>query len=62
MPDWEKATDREGYLSKTMKVGDCTITLYRPILDEPTREKREKDITAALALFGREAVKRCSSI
>lgn len=58
MEVWENATDREGYLSKTIKVGSCTVTVYRPILDSPTRAKREKEITTALALFGRE-VKTC---
>ncbi len=59
METWENATDREGYLSKTLKVGSCTVTIYRPILDTHTREKREKEITTALALFGREVVNAC---
>ena len=45
---------REGYRSKTIQMGNCTIELHRPILDPVERKKREDQIINALRGFGKE--------
>lgn len=39
----------EVYLFKTIKDGNTTINIYRPILTEQERKKREKEIMGAVA-------------
>lgn len=37
-----------GYISKTLKYGQVTITVRRPVLDDGEREKRQKQIVSGL--------------
>ena len=44
---------REGYRTKTIKSGNCTIVVHRPILTDKEREKRERIVATALSNFGK---------
>lgn len=44
----------KGYRTKTIKVGNCTIEINRPILTAEERVKREEAVIAALRSFGKE--------
>lgn len=44
---------KEGYRTKTIKCGDCTIVLHRPILSDKEREKRERIVETALTNYGK---------
>lgn len=46
--DWTTSESRPGYQEKTLRHGNATIVVYRPILSPQERETREKAITAAL--------------
>jgi hypothetical protein len=39
---------KEGYRTKKMKVGNCTVTVHRPILDDQERARREQQVIEAL--------------
>lgn len=43
---WTPAPEKPGYMKKIMqsKLGPITMTVYRPILSKPEREKREKEV------------------
>ena len=43
----------EGYRTKTIKYGNCTIEINRPILTDEERLKREEEIRRALRSFGK---------
>lgn len=50
--DW--TTDiREGYRTKTIRVGNATIEIHRPILTEAERIKRENQVKDALKGFAK---------
>lgn len=40
------------YRTKTIKRGNCTIKIHRPILDEKEQSRREDAVLSALAHFG----------
>lgn len=44
---WLPSEDNPGYLVKTIKHGNCTIQVLRPILTEAERKKRETQVIAA---------------
>ena len=44
---------KEGHYSKTMQIGNCTVRIHRPILDDQERARREETVTQALTHFGR---------
>ena len=45
--DW--ATDqKDGYRTKEVQVGNCTVRIHRPILDEHERSRREESVKDAL--------------
>ena len=50
---WEEDS-HPGYRTKTLKRGNCTIVVLRPILTEPERVKREREVENVLA--------RCKSL
>ena len=50
---------QETYISKTIKHGQVTITIARPVLDESEREKRTKQIVDSLEHGLRDYLKRC---
>ena len=39
---------KEGHYTKTMQIGNCTVTVHRPILDDQERAKREERVRDAL--------------
>lgn len=39
---------KEGYRTKTIQVGNCKVTVHRPILDDKERAKREERVIDAL--------------
>ena len=43
----------EGYRTKTIKVGNATIEINRPILDAKEQARREAQVKDALKIFGR---------
>ena len=42
--EWVESTEHPGYRVKVMKVGNNTVEVYRPILDEAERKKRENHV------------------
>ena len=44
-----------GYRTKTIKVGNCTIEINRPILTPEEQKKREDQVIEALKRFGKES-------
>ena len=46
----------EGYRTKTIKVGNCTIEINRPILPAEELARREEAVRQALRSFGRSAI------
>lgn len=51
--------ENNGYISKTVKHGQVTIRISRPVLDENEREKRAKQIVDSLEHSLRDYLKRC---
>ena len=45
--------DNTQYYSKTIQVGNVTVTIHRPILTDAERLKVEENIKSALSRFGR---------
>ena len=43
----------EGYRTKVVKVGNCTIEINRPILTPAEQKKREDQVIEALKRFGK---------
>ena len=43
----------EGYHTKTIQTGNCTVRIHSPILDQAERERREEELKNALVNFGR---------
>ena len=39
---------KEGYETKTIQVGNCTVRIHSPILDDQERERREEQVRDAL--------------
>ena len=44
----------EGYRTKTVRVGNCTIEINRPILTPEEQKRREAQVIEALKRFGKE--------
>ena len=44
----------EGYRTKILKVGNCTIEINRPILTPEEQKRAEARIIEALQCFGKE--------
>ena len=49
---------KETYISKTVKYGQATIIVSRPVLDDGERTKREKQIVDSLEHSLRDYLKR----
>ena len=45
--DWETG-HKDGYRTKTMHIGNCTVTVHRPILDEQEQARAEEKVRDAL--------------
>ena len=48
---------REGYRTKTIRHGNATIEIHRPILTEEEQSRREEEVKQAMAAFLRGMVK-----
>ena len=46
MNNWTLSTEHPGYRCKTIQRGACTVTVFRPILDEQESAKRENHVKA----------------
>ena len=49
---------KNGYISKTVKHGQVTITIRRPVLDDGEREKRKQQIVDGLGHSLRDYLRR----
>ena len=47
MDEWVTG-QKEGYRTKTVQVGNCTVRVHRPILDDRERARREEQVRDAL--------------
>ena len=47
----DKWTICEGYKAKTMKIGNCTVCVRRPILPADEQKKREQEVKTAINRF-----------
>ena len=45
--DWV-AGIKDGYETKTVQVGNCTVRIHSPILDDQERARREEQVRDAL--------------
>ena len=53
--DSEWTTDvHEGYRTRVIKVGNCTIEINRPILTPEEQKRREDRVIEALKRFGKD--------
>ena len=43
---WTVSTEHPGYRCKTLQFGQATVTVFRPILDDEERTKRENHLRA----------------
>ena len=41
----------EEYITKTIRVGNATVCIHRPILSEKEREKRTEELLSALSRY-----------
>ena len=48
---------REGYRTKTVKIGNVTVEINRPLLDAAEQAKREEQVKQALVGFGKGVLK-----
>ena len=53
--DWETGI-KEGYYTKTMQIGNCEVTVHRPILSDEERAKREARVIDALKGFIKKGI------
>lgn len=54
--DSEWRTDvHEGYRTRTIRVGNCTVEINRPILTPEERKRREDQVIEALKRFGKDS-------
>ena len=44
----------EGYRTRTVKIGNCTVEINRPILTPEEQKRREDQVMEALKRFGKE--------
>lgn len=44
----------EGYRTRTVKIGNCTVEINRPILTPEEQKRREDQVIEALKRFGKE--------
>ena len=53
--DTEWLTDvHEGYRTKVLRVGNCTVEVNRPILTPEEQKRREDRVIEALKRFGKD--------
>lgn len=47
---------KDGYRTKTIQVGNCTVRIHRPILDDQERARREEQVRDALRCLIRKGI------
>ena len=52
-PEWTTNV-HEGYRTKVIKVGNCTVEINRPILTPEEQKRREDQVIEALKRFGKD--------
>lgn len=52
-PEWTTNV-HEGYRTKVIKVGNCTVEINRPILTPEEQRRAEDRVIEALKCFGKE--------
>ena len=50
--DWTTGV-HDGYRTKVIQVGNCTVEINRPILSADEQAKREESVIQALKAFGK---------
>ena len=50
--DWQTNV-HDGFRTRFLKVGNCTIEINRPILSEEEQKRRENQVIEALKCFGK---------
>ena len=56
--EWEVSTEHPGYRMKVIESNGCTIKIFRPILDEKERAKREAHVKNVVERVLRDYYKR----
>ena len=51
--DWATGI-KDGYKTKTVQIGNCTVTIHRPLLDADEQKRREEQVRNALKGLIRE--------
>ena len=54
--DWVTGI-HDGYRTKTVKIGNVTVEIHRPLLDAAEYAKREEQVKQALVGFGKGVLK-----
>lgn len=47
---------KDGYETKEIQVGNCTVRIHSPILNAEEQSQREKDIEEALKSLGKKGI------
>lgn len=45
---------KDGHMTKTVQIGNCTARIHRPILDEDERARREEQVRNAMRRLSAE--------
>lgn len=48
IPEGWEVGHRDGYYTKTMQIGNCKVTVHRPILNDQERARAEEKVREAL--------------
>lgn len=54
MDGWTASAARPGYMAKVVRVGENTVIIHRPILEEAERARREKYTREAMETILRD--------
>ncbi len=46
----------EEYITKTIKVGNVTVSIHQPILSDKERARRTEELVSALSRYGRAII------
>ena len=53
--EWQTGI-QDGYETKEIRVGNCTVRIHSPILSKEEQAQREKDIVEALKSLGKKGI------
>lgn len=48
----------EKYITKTIKVGNVTVSIHHPILSDKERARRTEELVSALSRYGKAITKQ----